>query len=248
MQHPDDDRAGELHGSGADRRDRETFFHHLRGHAEHPRADIAEADAPAAAAAALAVDARSEFIRLTYVDVLRAKGDVTGARAELERLARAHPRSVDVTLELASFAASQGDDAGAESALTRSYDTGLRDPDALVALGRLLDLRGAHEAAAERFAEALTLRPDDAVAHLEIGRAALRAGDAVRAVESLRRCAEGPIAVACRIELARALVVGPRDLAGAREVLLRARELAGSGPLRKDVDVRLRALDGMAKP
>ena len=194
---------------------------------------------------ALAADARSEFIRLTYVDVLRAKGDQAGARAELERLARAHPRSVDIVLELASLAASQGDNAGAEAALTQSYLAGLRDPDALVALGRLADLRGAHDVAAERFAEALALRPSDPVAHYEIGRAALRAGDAARAVASLRQCADGPIAVACRIELARALVVGPRDLAGAREVLLRARELAGSGPLRKDVDVRLRALDGM---
>ena len=195
---------------------------------------------------ALAADPRSEFIRLTYVDVLRAKGDAAGARAELERLAHAHPRSVEASLELASLAASQGDNAGAEAALAASYAAGVRDPDLLVALGRLLDLRGAHEVAAERFSEALALRPGDPVARYEIGRAALRAGDASRAIESLRQCADGPVAVECRIELARALVVGPRDLAGAREVLLRARDLAGSGPLRKDVDVRLSALDRMS--
>jgi len=195
---------------------------------------------------ALAADSRSEFIRLTYVDLLKAKGDIAGARAELERLLKAHPRSIDISLELATLAASQGDNAGAEAALAASYAAGARDADLLVALGRLLDLRGAREEAAARFSEALALRPDDAVAHYEIGRAALRANDFPRAIESLRHCAEGPLAVECRIELARALVVGPRDLAGAREVLLRARDMAGTGPLRKDVDVRLQALERMS--
>jgi arylsulfatase A-like enzyme/Tfp pilus assembly protein PilF len=194
---------------------------------------------------ALAADPRSEFLRLTYVDVLRAKGDAAGARAELERVVRANPRSVEASLELASIAAASGDRAGAEAVLAASYAAGVRDPDALVALGRLLDLRGARDEAAARFAEALSLQPHGPVALYELGRAALRAGDSARAIENLRRCADGPLAVECRIELARALVVGPRDLVSAREVLVRARELAGTQALRAEVDRRLAALEGM---
>jgi Flp pilus assembly protein TadD len=146
------------------------------------------------------------------------------------------------------MSAASGNLAAAETILVRSYAAGVRDPDALVSLARIADQRGARDKAATYYAEALSLRPNDPIALYGVGRAALRANDSARAIELLRRCAEGPIAVECRIELARALVVGPRDVAGAREVLLRARELAGSGPLRKDVDVRLQALDGMAKP
>ena len=196
---------------------------------------------------AITADPLSEFIRLTFVDVLNAKGDVTGARDELRRVVRTNPRSVEASLQLASMEAASGNLAGAETVLLRSYDTGVRDPDALIALARILQARGASAEAARRLEEAVALRPDDPVAHYESGRAALRAGDAKRAIEALRQCAEGPMAIECRIELARALVVGPRDVAGAREVLLRARELAGSGPLRNDVEVRLNALDSMQR-
>ncbi|HJQ99781.1 MAG TPA: tetratricopeptide repeat protein, partial [Candidatus Polarisedimenticolaceae bacterium] len=194
---------------------------------------------------AMAADPRSEFIRLTYVDVLNAKGDATGARDELRRIVATNPRSVEAILQLVSMSAASGNLAAAETVLLRSYGAGVRDPDALIALGQILESHGARDKAASHFAEALALRPDDPIARYGVGRAALRANESARAIELLRGCAEGPVAVPCRIELARALVVGPRDVAGAREVLLRARDLAGSGPLRKDVEVRLEALERM---
>jgi hypothetical protein len=71
---------------------RETFFHrfhHLRGHAFHPHADIVEADAPAAAAAALAVDARAgardaALARHVRAAVVRLRGRVCPPRSALD--------------------------------------------------------------------------------------------------------------------------------------------------------------------
>lgn len=202
-----------------------------------------EAESQRAFERALSLDPRSESIRFAYADLLRSRGDVAGARAELERMLAANPKMVEATLVLAASFDESGEAQSAASVLQAAYDAGVRDPDLLLRLGEHLERSGDRDAAEKRFAEVLDLRPDDAAAILATGRAALRAADASRAIELLTRCADGPKAQDCRLELARALVEGPRDLARARSVLLQARDLAGTDSARREVDRHILELD-----
>jgi Flp pilus assembly protein TadD len=142
----------------------------------------------------------------------------------------------------ASFDAA-GDAQRAEGVLRKAYEAGVRDADLLLRLGAHLEHTGARDVAAKRFAEALELRPNDPDALIAVGRAAVLAGDAPRAIGLLSGCLDGPKAFECRLELARALVEGPKDVARARSVLVEARGLAATPEARGDVDARLRALE-----
>jgi len=193
---------------------------------------------------ALALDPRSESIRFAYADLLRARGDLAGSRGELARILVANPKMVEATLVLSGSFDASGDPAASQKALQTSYDAGVRDPDLLLRLGEHLAQAGSPEAAG-RFAEVLALRPDDPEALLETGRAAIDQGAAAKAIERLSRCATGPKALECRIELARAYVVGPRDFAHARSALLSARSLAQNPETAGEVERRLRVLDQM---
>jgi hypothetical protein len=108
-------------------------------------------------------------------------------------------------------------------------------------------LEGKEAEAKEFFAQSLALWPGDPVALLAAGKAELRANDPARAIERLRGCVTGPHAFECRIELARAYVVGPRDLSAARRELVEARALVTDPRLVAEVDRRLAALDGMTR-
>jgi hypothetical protein len=112
-------------------------------------------------------------------------------------------------------------------------------------LHAVLDRRDAE--AARFFDEALALWSDDPTALLSTGRLALRANDAPKAIERLTRCATGSASFECRMELARAYVVGPRDLAEARRELLAAREMVKDPRKLAEVDQRLNAVDAMTR-
>lgn len=196
---------------------------------------------------AVELDGRSEFIRYTYADVLRGRGDEPAARAQLEAILRANPRAVDASLGLAAMALSKGEGGRAETILRASYDAGARDPDLLGNLGLLCLRTGKRDEAARFFDETLALRPDDPLAQLEAGRAALRSGDSSRAIRLLRGCVSGARAFECRMELARAYVLGPRDFAAARLTLRGARDVAGDDSMRTEVDKRLEAIDQMER-
>jgi Flp pilus assembly protein TadD len=204
---------------------------------------------------AIELDGRSDFIRYTYADVLGRKGDAEGARAQLEGILASNPRAVDAALDLSMMAMAQKDLARAESILRASYASGARDPDQLDALATVIQRTtpgGASsgprsDEAARLFAEALTLRPDDPTALLETGRAALRGGDAPKAIRLLGSCASSDRAFECRMELARAYVLGPRDLEAARTALRSAREAAPDEASRAEVDGRLAAIESMAR-
>jgi len=197
---------------------------------------------------AIALDPRSEFIRYSLAALLGSKGDTHGQKGQLERILAANPRAVDASLGLAALAVMRGDIAGSEAILRASYAAGGRDPDLLDRLGHHMLRKGMRREAAQYFEEALALRPADATALLESGRAALRAGDPGKAIELLTKCATGQEAIECRMELARAYVLGPRDLVSARRELLSARELAGDEKTRTEVDARLKALEKMKDP
>ena len=187
-----------------------------------------------------------EFVRYTLAEILMRRGNETGARAELEGIVRDNPRSVDASLQLAAMAARRNDHEASEVILLAAFKAGARDPDLLDRLGQSMVLKGREVEAQAYFAESLALWPDDPNALYELGQAALRAGEPARAIEWLRRCAEGPKAFDCGIELARAYVVGPRDLAAARRELLAARKHVAEPRLLAEVDRRLRALNDMA--
>jgi len=195
---------------------------------------------------AISLDPRSEFIRYSYAALLGRKGDRAGQKQQLGWILESNPRAADAALSLAAIAVLDGDLNGSEAILRSSYKAGVRDPDLLDRLGHHLLGKDLQDEAAWYFEEALKLRPDDPVALLETGRAALRTGDAGRAIERLDRCTEGQRAFECRMELARAYLLGPRDLAAARRHLVAARALATDDRKRRDVDLRLRALDEMA--
>jgi len=194
---------------------------------------------------AYTLDPRSEFLKYTLADLFRATGDRAALQTQLEGIVRANPRAVEASLELASLALAAADPAGAEATLQAARTAGARDPDLLVALALLLDRRGARGAAARYFLDALELRPDDPTACYEAGRAALRENDPTGAIELLSRCSASARAFECRIELARALVVGPGDLDRARDVLRSAREIATTAAYRRAVDERLTAIEQM---
>ena len=196
---------------------------------------------------ALSLSPGLEFLRYTLAEILMREGNEAGARGELEAILRADPRSVDASLQLSAMAARKHDRDGSKAILVAAYEAGARDPDLLDQLGRSMLLERREVEAREFLAEALALWPGDPDALFEMGQAALRAGEPARAIEWLGQCAEGPRAFDCRIERARAYVVGPRDLAAARRELLAARGLAADPRLLTEVDRRLRALDAMAR-
>jgi Flp pilus assembly protein TadD len=192
---------------------------------------------------ALALDPRSEIIRFAYADLLRATGDFSQAQAQLERILVGNPKMTEATLLLAASFDASGDTGRAEEVLRKAYDAGVRDADLLLRLGAHLERSGASDVASQRFAEALELRPNDPDALLATGRAALREADAARAIGLFSRCLDGPKALECRLELARALVDGPKDVARARSVLEEARGVAATPAERRGVDARLHELD-----
>ena len=204
-----------------------------------------DADAQRALEHAVALDPRSELIRFAYADLLRARGDLAGARDQLERILIANPKMLEATLLLAASFDATGNSERAAAILKTACEAGVRDPDLLVRLGEHLERAGALEEASKRFAEVLEMRPDDPHGLLATGRSALRAGDASRAVEILSRCADGPMALDCRLELARALIAGPGDIVGARAVLVGAQRFVTTDGERLELGERLRALDGI---
>ena len=190
---------------------------------------------------ALALAGGLPFLRYTRAEILRLRGDEPGVEAELRAILREDPRAVEASLELSAMALRRGDREGSLAPLLAAYAAGARDPDLLDRLGEHRRLQGKDADAVTLFQESLALWSDDPVARLALGQAALRAGDPPRAIEILGRCGS----FECRIELARALVVGPRDLEAARRTLLEADALATDARLRDEVRRRLRALDSM---
>jgi arylsulfatase A-like enzyme/Flp pilus assembly protein TadD len=186
-----------------------------------------------------------EFLRTTHAEILSAAGDEKAAGAELEAILRDNPRAVDASLQLSAMAIRRNDPAASEKILLAAFQAGARDPDLLDRLGQLMLRNGREREAREYFAQALALWPDDPVALLALGQSDLSAGDPASAIRHLARCADEPTAFECRIELARAYVVGPRDLDAARNRLLEARGLAKDARIRDEVDKRLAALEAM---
>jgi arylsulfatase A-like enzyme/Flp pilus assembly protein TadD len=184
-----------------------------------------------------------EFLRYTQAEILRLRGDERGVATVLEAIVKDNPRAVEASLELSAMAMRRGDGETAKAVLQRSLDAGARDPDLFNRMARTLLGEGREADAVSLFAQSLVLWPQDPVALLEMGQAALRASDPARAIDTLQRCA----AFECRIELARAYVVGPRDLEAARRELLAARALVSEPRLRAEVDTRLLALDSMMR-
>jgi Flp pilus assembly protein TadD len=193
---------------------------------------------------ALALSPALEFLRYTHADIARRRGDERTVVAELEAIVRDNPRAVDASLELAAIAIRRKDRDAGKATLLASYHAGSRDPDLLDRLGHLMLLESREPEARTFFAESLALWSDDPTALLATARADLRDNDPASAIERLRRCATG-INVECRMELARAYVVGPRDLAAARRELVAARKLVADPRLLLEVDRRLAAVDGM---
>jgi arylsulfatase A-like enzyme/Tfp pilus assembly protein PilF len=196
---------------------------------------------------AVRLDPRAEFIRYAYASLLQDMGKQREARAQLEKVLETNPRAVDAALELASMAARNGDRESSEAILRRSYERGVRDPDLLSRLGVHLLERKRSDEAVRHFAEALVLHPHHPVAALETGRAALRGGDAGRAVELFDRCANGPRAFDCRMERARAILIGSGDLDAARLQLESAREAATSERMSREVELRISEIDRLKR-
>jgi predicted Zn-dependent protease len=196
---------------------------------------------------ALALSPGLEFLRYTHAEILRHAADEDGVRAELSAIVRDNPRAVEASVELAAMAMRKNDRDSARDILLSAYNAGARDPDLLDRLGQHMLLAGRQAEAGAFFAQSLVLWPDDPAALLEEGRADLRANDIPRAIERFRRCAAGSDSFECRMELARAYVLGPRDLAAAREALKSARAIAADPRLRDEADQRLAALDAMAR-
>ena len=194
---------------------------------------------------AIALDDRSEFIRFSYASILEKKGDRKGAEAQLRTILAANPRAADAALELASFAIERKDFDGSEKILRASFGAGVRDPDLLDRLGIHALRKGNRDEALKFFEQALSLDGDDPTALLESGRALLRAGRIEDAMKRFGRGALGDRAFECRMELARALIVGPRDLDAARIQLQSARQIAPNDSSRREVDERLAALAKM---
>jgi choline-sulfatase len=192
---------------------------------------------------ALALAPGLEFLRYTLADILRRRDDDEGVQAELAAIVRDNPRAVEASLELAAMALRKGDREASDAILTAAYEAGARDPDLLDRLGEHRVLQGREAEAKDFFAQSLALWPGNPVALLAAGQADLRAGDPAGAIEKLRRCAN----FECRIELARAYVVGPRDLVAARRALVEAGALVADPRLQAEVDRRLAALDGMTR-
>jgi arylsulfatase A-like enzyme/predicted Zn-dependent protease len=212
------------------------------------RAGLADLDgAETAIRRSLALAPGLEFLRYTHADIARRRGDEQGVVAELRAIVRDNPRAVEASLELAAIAFRAGDRDAAKETLLSAYRAGARDPDLLDRLGHFMLLEKREPEATTFFSESLGLWPDDPVALLAAGRAELRANDADHAIERFRRCATGPSAFECRMELARAYIVGPRDLAAARRELVAARALVTDAKRLREVDGRLAAVDGMSR-
>ena len=195
----------------------------------------------------MALDETSDYLRLTLAEILEARKDPAGAASQLDGILRANPRSADAALARSSLAIRAGESEVSRRVLQASVDAGVRDPDILDRLAIHLLRAGSKDEAEKLFRQTLELDPEDATALLELGRASMRIGNVDAAMESFGRCALGSRAFECRMELARAYVVGRRDLEAAKIQLRSARELATDDRQRKEVDERLRALEEASK-
>lgn len=212
------------------------------------RALLSDLDgAEAAIDRALALSPPLAFLRYTHADILRRRGDETGVAAELAAIVRDNPREVDASLELAAMAFRRDDREGSQAILLASYQAGARDPDLLDRLGQHRLLGNDEPGALKYFAESLELWPDDPNALLATARSELRANDATQAIERLRRCAAAGPHFECRMELARAYVLGKKDVVSARRELVAARALTKDPRLLAEVDQRIAAIDAMAR-
>ena len=192
---------------------------------------------------ALALSPGLEFLRYTHAEILRARGNEEAVRAELTSIVRDNPRAVEASVELSVMAMKRHDRDASQRILLAAYDAGARDPDLLDRLGQHMLLDGNLAEAARYFGESLALWPGDPNALVAAGRADLRAGNTQGAIDKLGRCPS----FECRMELARAYVVGPRDLAAARRELASARTLTQDPRLIAEVDSRIQAIDAMGR-
>jgi arylsulfatase A-like enzyme len=69
-----------------------------------------------------------EFLRYTYAEILRQRGNNEGSAAQLNAIVRDNPRAVDASLTLSAMAIARNDRDAAKSILLAAYQAGARDP------------------------------------------------------------------------------------------------------------------------
>ncbi len=182
--------------------------------------------------------------REAEVQALVRKGDLAGARRELEAEAAIFPVSADGSSPysaLAELALKAGDTRGAVDALSKLV---LLDETAYGAnrkLGELLVARGDSAGAATALERAVYIYPYDAAVHQELAKLYTAAGDHGKVVRERRAIvALNPADQAeARYQLASALLdAGDRD--GARTEVLRALEIAPGFDRAQELLLRLR--------
>jgi arylsulfatase A-like enzyme/Flp pilus assembly protein TadD len=192
---------------------------------------------------ALALDEKADFIRLAFAELLERTGDLAGAKRELALILAANPRAADATIALSAIFVREKSFDESERVLLEAWRAGVKDPDLFDRLGNHRLRAGRKDEAERWFREALELDEEDGLALLETGRASLRRGEVDDALARFGRCALGNRAFECRMELARGLLVGRRDVEGAKTQIRSARESARDEQQRQEADDRLSQLE-----
>ncbi len=122
----------------------------------------------------------------------RDAGDLTAAQIALTKARVLDPRNADIPSQLGLILLQQGMFSQAEGELTAALEVQQNWIPALIGMGQLHEARKEWPEAIASFRQATAVAPDDATAHLELGRALLathKPADAVRELEQATRLA-----------------------------------------------------------
>jgi tetratricopeptide (TPR) repeat protein len=122
----------------------------------------------------------------------RDAGDLTAAQIALTKARVLDPRNADIPSQLGLILLQQGMFSQAEGELAAALEVQQNWIPALIGMGQLHEARKEWPEAIASFRQATAVAPDDAAAHLELGRALLathKPADAVRELEQATRLA-----------------------------------------------------------
>ncbi len=154
-------------------------------------------------------------VRIKLAGALARLGDEDGSREQAAIVLRGNPESVDLYRELASAYLERGATSLGQLYAARARELGGDDAGLLNDAGVRLLEEGSTVEAVTRFQHALSLRPGDIPANLNLGWVALRSGDHQQAAKRFRRALqEDPELVDARLGVAIAAgLAGDRKLA-----------------------------------
>jgi arylsulfatase A-like enzyme/Tfp pilus assembly protein PilF len=192
----------------------------------------------------LAINPNQEEAHHLMCRILRAEGDLEGARRHAESILAFQPHSVPAHFELAGISTSEGNTAQAREYLVKLLEIDESNWGALLELGLSYGRVDEHEEAGTYFKRALDLEPNHPAVLYNVGIWHLQRENIEEAITSLSQAVKNdhPTNADAYYVLGR-LLYDQNETARARDALLKARELVQQADRRQVIENILRSID-----